>query len=70
MTNKIDINKQYKTRSGLLVRIYAVDGYGEYSIHGSYFDNDGWNCITWHESGYCYENGLNDDLDLIEYTGE
>jgi hypothetical protein len=66
MTNKIDINKQYKTRSGLPVRIYSVDGGGGYSIHGAYLSDDGWNIESWDNDGNCYDDIGLDDLDLIE----
>ena len=29
----IDKNKQYRTRDGREVRIYATDGYGHYPVH-------------------------------------
>lgn len=64
--NKITLDKQYKTRSGLPVRIYAVDVDGNYSTHGAYLSDDGWNIESWDNSGNCYDDIEIDDLDLIE----
>jgi hypothetical protein len=33
----ISMDKQYRTRDGREVRIYAVDGGGKYPIHGADF---------------------------------
>ena len=32
----MSMDKKYRTRDGKEVRIYAVDGCGDYPIHGSY----------------------------------
>lgn len=43
----IDITKKYTTRGGLPVRIYAVDGEGQYQVHGAIQQKDGWQGETW-----------------------
>lgn len=64
--NKIDINKQYKTRSGLPVRIYAVDVDDDfYNVHGSYNKDGLCHIEAWSNTGK-YDNGFKHDLDLIE----
>jgi len=49
----IDINKTYRTRDGLEVRIYAIDGGGCWSIHGAIKSNDGlgWLTASWEKDG-------------------
>jgi len=69
MTNKIDINKQYKTRSGLLVMIYAVDvdAYKKQRVYGACILNAGSVSMLWDKYGR-YNIDTQDDhfLDLIE----
>ena len=47
----IDENKQYKTRDGREVRIYATDGAGTYPIQGAIKHGDGWCLRQWTQSG-------------------
>jgi len=48
----ISLDKQYKTKDGIEVRIYAVDGDGDYPIHGAYRDIVGnWNMAVWTREG-------------------
>ena len=65
----IDINKQYRTRDGREVRIYATDGIMPRPIHGavkSSYDST-WHSFQWHEDGRLVHNILAVDLsDLIE----
>lgn len=62
----IDIKKQYKTRDGNKVRIYATDGNDTYPIHGAVFIDGVWKATTWTVKG-CYDvTGTTDNLDLIE----
>lgn len=62
----IDKSKQYRTRDGREVRIYATDGGLERTVHGAWKDPDGdWILDSWHKHGYhryCNDN----PLDLIE----
>ena len=64
----IDPKKQYKTRDGREVRIYAVDGGGTYPVHGAIFEDLEWNHQSWAEDGRfdCCKGGAGDELDLIE----
>lgn len=64
----ISKDKQYRTRDGREVRIYATDGGGNRPIHAAYCDNNSkkWWASVWSEKGFynnCYEPT---DLDLIE----
>ena len=47
----IDKNKQYRTRDGREVRIYAVDGQGECPIHGAVKNPTGWYPLIWYPDG-------------------
>ena len=59
----ISIDKQYRTRNGKEVRIYAVDGCGDYPIHGAVQNCQGWSCFSWPATGL-HESCEN--IDLIE----
>jgi hypothetical protein len=63
----IDINKQYRTRDGREVRIYATDeGCGVASVHGAIKTKDGiWHVYSWSEDGLSIF-GRERDEDLIE----
>lgn len=43
----IDKNKQYKTRDGREVRIYATDGGGHKPIHGAIREGESWVAYAW-----------------------
>ena len=61
----IDKNKQYRTRDGREVRIYATDGKGPASVvHGAVNAGDGWVPHSWYADGM-YRYGQN-GTDLIE----
>jgi hypothetical protein len=64
---KIEMGKQYRTRDGLEVRIYATDGGGDYPIHGAMKMDDGWYDETWASNGR-YESSriIPYDSDLVE----
>jgi hypothetical protein len=49
--NKIDKDKQYTTRDGREVRIYATDGRGVFPVHGAIKDGEGWSSFTWANNG-------------------
>ena len=63
----IDMLKQYRTRDGREVRIYATDGKDNYPVHGAIKDADGkWVLNCWMLDGAAV-NSVNDNfLDLIE----
>jgi hypothetical protein len=62
----ISKDKQYTTREGLEVRIYAIDGYGDFPVHGAIKANAVWKQNCWKEdgnsNGYLFES----KFDLIE----
>lgn len=62
----IDPKKQYRTRDGREVRIYAVDG-GENgsNVHGAIRWEWGWGATHWYPHGG-YLSGTGDPRDLIE----
>ena len=63
----IDIKKQYKTRDGHKVRVYAVDGGGKYPVHGAVFADGFWKINYWKEDGrWDSDSTIDDDFDLIE----
>ena len=43
----IDKSKQYRTRDGREVRIYATDGNGHKPIHGAIREGESWVAYTW-----------------------
>ena len=61
----IDKNKQYRTRDGREVRIYAVDGGGERPVHGAINLDGEWECLVWRMDGRLGEY-IETDTDLIE----
>ena len=61
----INKNKQYKTRSGLPVRIYATDGGGDYPIHGGLPCGEYWIMTCWTNEGKSVSHSQ-PELDLIE----
>jgi hypothetical protein len=67
----IDINKQYRTRDGREVRIYATDG-GDLcenrTIHGAVLSGSNWVFAVWNAmNGKCYASVKQDmEIDLIE----
>jgi hypothetical protein len=74
----IDPAKQYRTRDGREVRIYAVDGGGSRSVHGAIYnplvsDPDwisGWSEKKWRSDGKHGESGCDSPADLIEVKPE
>ncbi len=61
----IDPAKKYRTRDGREVRIYAVDGGGEYPVHGAHYDGVRWSVCAWKKKGRIFDDG-ECSLDLIE----
>ena len=67
----IDKNKQYKTRSGLPVRIYATDCLYTYPVHGAILDPRGSFDFGWTKEGRTFINQVTDcELDLVEAESE
>jgi hypothetical protein len=62
----IEMGKQYRTRDGREVRIYATDGNSEYQVHGATNEKGVWHVREWTSKGW-WRVGIGDDgLDLIE----
>lgn len=63
----VSMDKEYRTRAGHEVRIYATDAGGDYPIHGAWFFNgESWESEIWTLDGARYASGATDRLDLIE----
>lgn len=65
----ISKDKQYKTRNGNEVRIYATDGVSPYYIHGAIKSKIGWSPCSWTTTGQHVSDKETDD-DLIEVKPE
>jgi len=61
----IDLTKQYRTRDGREVRIYATDGYPSLTVHGAIKLEDGWEIVAWRSDGRL-GGYAESDSDLIE----
>jgi hypothetical protein len=62
----IELGKQYKTRDGREVRIYAVDGAEMLTVHGAIkLDDAGWELVAWRNDGRI-GSWQETDSDLIE----
>lgn len=61
----IDKNKQYRTRDGREVRIYATDGDDNMPIHGAILNKHGWRVTSWTPDGLSEGFGV-EGSDLIE----
>lgn len=68
----IELGKKYRTRDGLEVRIYAVDGGGKYPVHGAFLNILGaWQQAEWTRDGsYVFDGGGSHPLNLIEVRPE
>lgn len=62
----IELGKQYRTRDGRDVRIYAVDGAGVHPIHGAIKMDGGWGYCLWAASGCVHLDNYVSGSDLIE----
>lgn len=66
---KIETNRDYKTRSGLSVKIFWTEANGFYPILGAVEQTDGvWLPVSWTETGKFRKDQLCDDLDLVEVS--
>lgn len=61
----ISMDKQYRTRDGREVRIYAVDGSKEYPIHGAILTEGVWYSNLWTIDGNEHTD-FSSERDLIE----
>jgi|SanBayMetagenome_1026888.scaffolds.fasta_scaffold04503_6 hypothetical protein len=64
----IDPKKQYRTRDGREVRIYAVDGGGPFSVHGAIYKPclEEWETRQWPATGHYGSKKTQSPCDLIE----
>jgi hypothetical protein len=63
----ISKDKQYRTRNGLEVRIYATDSGGDYPVHGAVKNESGkWKPIRWTRVGLYNIHGPFSKFDLFE----
>jgi hypothetical protein len=60
----ISMDKEYRTRSGDEVRIYAVDGNESRPIHGAFKGQTGWVSCCWPRGGA--QIGYEGPYDLVE----
>jgi hypothetical protein len=58
----IELGKQYRTRDGREVRIYAVDGSGSVPVHGAIKNTYGWEPYQWIKDGRSYLKDGPEDL--------
>jgi len=58
----ISMDKQYRTKDGREVRIYAVDGMNHNKVHGAIKLENGWKIATWRDDGVAWVT----KYDLIE----
>jgi predicted ThiF/HesA family dinucleotide-utilizing enzyme len=67
----IDMSKKYSIRDGVDVRIYSVDGGGQYPVHGAIIRPNGeWGQESWTQSG-CFCRGEEASRrDLVEVKAE
>ncbi len=63
----IDKSKQYRTRDGREVRIYATDGCNGHRVHGAIYEGkaSGWAHRAWFKDGRMH-GAIQSDADLIE----
>lgn len=57
----IKIDKEYTTVSGVQTRIYAIDGRGNWCVHGAILTAEGWYSTRWDKYGNHEDNK---DFDL------
>jgi hypothetical protein len=65
----ISLDKKYKTKSGQEVRIYSIDGGGEYPVHGAFLAPGGYfTSAAWTEEGLYSRAALNSLFNLEEIS--
>lgn len=62
----IDPTKEYRTRAGRKVRIYATDAGERYPIHGAYYNDGRWVVCSWCADGSLMANSETSGFDLID----
>lgn len=64
MTKQFDPSKPCQTRDGREARIYAVDGAGEYQIHGAIKLDGEWQSCAWRKDGV-WHTAFESQKDLV-----
>lgn len=65
----IDINKKYRTKSGLKVRILATDLKDDFPVVTAHIDSKGSEFIRrYNKNGKYYDDNIDHQLDLVEYN--
>ena len=62
---QIEVGKVYRTREGGKARIYALDGTGDFPVHGALLIEGGWSSATWTRSGYYIGHAAPNSNDLM-----
>jgi hypothetical protein len=64
----VEMGRDYTTRDGRAVRVYAVDGGGSYPVHGAILSpTRNWVANCWREDGrWLSGDGADGDSDLVE----
>lgn len=65
---KIEVGKFYKTRDGHKVRIYAIDGYSRFPIHGAKLFGGDWIQTKWEPDGFWNSNTESVDDIVSEWS--
>lgn len=66
----IEMDKKYRTRDGREVRIYAVDGFGQWPVHGAVSNKGHWISESWTKDGWSFAANDQRVSDLIEVKPE
>ena len=62
----ISMDKQYKTKEGKQVKLYAVEEKGHFPVHGATLELDGrWDCMCWTDEGKAFRGSITSE-DLVE----
>jgi hypothetical protein len=65
----IEKGKEYQTKNGYEVRIYALDGSKPFPVHGAYKVNEEWKLASWSINGKELDKSES-VYDLVEKTTE
>jgi len=66
---EVKLGGNYQTVSGLPIRIYAIDGHGEFCVHGAILTCNEWISHTWSIKGNDLSNSIS-EYDLVELYEE
>lgn len=63
----VSMDKEYRTRDGREVRLYAMDAGGAYPVHGALPRDGGWALFSWTVNGKYIDKAGASGYDLIEH---